>query len=136
MEINKINKRLYEMAFIENGEYGYHGNEWHPSIDEREIKEHCEKDGVYVPATPCGFRDYKESRLQGLKNILDQYPFVDLTDDKKFKIKREDNVIKQYDKIKTDKNEYVIVGDDEDRFYAVDRNNEMFYMEYLIQAKI
>ena len=67
MEINEINKRLYELAFIQNGEYGYHDNNtWKPSIDEMEIEEHCEdEDGHYVPATPLGYRDYKLSRIQG-----------------------------------------------------------------------
>ena len=28
MEINEINKQLYESAFIQNGEYGYHENKF------------------------------------------------------------------------------------------------------------
>ena len=99
MEINKINKRLYEMAFIENGE--------------------------------CGFREYKESRLQGLKNIFDQDTSVDLTDGKLFNLKRDEGLIRQYDKIKSDKGEFVVVGDDKDEFYLVDKNNNLFIVDYL-----
>lgn len=132
MEINEINKRLYESAFIQNGEYGYHENSWKPSIDEREIHEMCgDEDGNYVPATPLGYRDYKESRLVGLKNILDQVPCVDLTNDKLHELKREDNTIKQYDKIKTDKGDFVVVGDDENMFYVVGGDNHLYYVEYV-----
>lgn len=132
MEINEINKQLYESAFIQNGEYGYHENNWKPSIDEREIDTMCEgDDGNYVPATPLGYRDYAESRLVGLKNILDQVPCVDLTNDRLHNLKREDNIIKQYDKIKTDKGDFVVVGDDENMFYVVDGNNHLYYVEYV-----
>ena len=132
MEINEINKQLYESAFIQNGEYGYHENIWKPSIDEREIDTMCEgDDGNYVPATPLGYRDYAESRLVGLKNILDQVPCVDLTNDRLHNLKREDNIIKQYDKIKTDKGDFVVVGDDENMFYVVDGNNHLYYVEYV-----
>ena len=84
MEINEINKQLYESAFIQNGEYGYHeNNTWNPSINEHELDTMCCGDGdKYVPATPLGYRDYAESRLIGLKNILDQVPCVDLTNNK------------------------------------------------------
>ena len=53
MEINEINKQLYESAFIQNGEFGYHSNNtWKPSIDERELDTMCCGDGdKYVPAT-------------------------------------------------------------------------------------
>lgn len=132
MEINEINKQLYESAFIQNGEYGYHENSWKPSIDEREIHEMCgDEDGNYVPATPLGYRDYAESRLVGLKNILDQVPCVDLTNDRLHNLKKEDNTIKQYDKIKTDKGDFVVVGDDENMFYVVDGNNHLYYVEYV-----
>ena len=70
MKVNEINKALYEIAFIQNGEYGYHENNWNPSIDERDIETMCDDgEGNYVPATPLGYRDYKESRMQGLKNM-------------------------------------------------------------------
>ena len=46
MEINEINKQLYESAFIQNGEFGYHSNNtWKPSIDERELDTMCCGDG-------------------------------------------------------------------------------------------
>lgn len=132
MQINEINKQLYESAFIQNGEYGYHENNWKPSIDEREIDTMCEgDDGNYVPATPLGYRDYAESRLVGLKNILDQVPCVDLTNDRLHNLKREDNIIKQYDKINTDKGDFVVVSDDENMFYVVDGNNHLYYVEYV-----
>lgn len=132
MKINETNKKLYESAFIQNGEYGYHEDDWKPSIDEREIEEFCEdENGNYTPATPLGYRDYKESRIQGLKNIFDQYPSVDLTNDKLHNLKRCDEEIKQYDKIKTDKGVFIIVGDDETQFFVVDENNHVYFVEYL-----
>ena len=133
MEINEINKQLYESAFIQNGEYGYHDNNtWKPSIDERELDTMCcGDDGKYVPATPLGYRDYVESRLIGLKNILDQVPCVDLTNNKLHELKREDNIIKQYDKIKTDKGDFVVTCDDENKFFVVNRENHLYYVEYV-----
>ena len=133
MEINEINKQLYESAFIQNGEYGYHeNNTWKPSIDERELDTMCcGDDGKYVPATPLGYRDYVESRLIGLKNILDQVPCVDLTNNKLHELKREDNIIKQYDKIKTDKGDFVVTCDDENKFFVVNRENHLYYVEYV-----
>lgn len=132
MKVNEVNKAFYEASFIENGEFGYHGNTWNPSIDEREIPEMCEDgDGYYCPATPLGYRDYKESRIQGLKNILDQVPAVDLTDDKLHNLKRDDDTIKQYDKIKTDSGDFVVTGDDEEKFYVVNSENKLFCVEYV-----
>lgn len=132
MKVNEINKTLYEIAFIQNGEYGYNENNWKPSIDENEIEEMCcDDDGNYTPATPLGYRDYKESRLQGLKNIFDQYPSVDLTNDKLYNIKREDDLLKQYDKIKTDNGEFIVVNDTEDKFFVVNPDNKTFYIEYV-----
>ena len=132
MKVNEINKTLYEIAFIQNGEYGYNENNWKPSIDENEIEEMCDDDdGNYIPATPLGYRDYKESRLQGLKNIFDQYPSVDLTNDKLYNIKREDDLLKQYDKIKTDNGEFIVVNDTEDKFFVVNPDNKTFYIEYV-----
>lgn len=128
MEINEINKELYESAFIQNGEYGYHENSWKPSIDEREICEMCQgEDGNYYPATPLGYRDYKESRLAGLKNIFDQVPYVDLRDDKFHHLKREDNTVKLYDKIRINEDEYFVVcGDDENSYFVVSNTNRLY----------
>ena len=132
MKVNEINKALYEIAFIQNGEYGYHENNWKPSIDKNEIEEMCgDDDGNYTPATPLGYRDYKESRLQGLKNIFDQYPSVDLTNDKLYNIKREDDLLKQYDKMKTDNGEFIVINDTEDKFFVVNPDNKTFYVEYV-----
>ena len=133
MQINEINKELYESAFIQNGEYGYHENAWKPSIDEREIDTMCEgEDGNYVPATPLGYRDYKISRKQGLENIFSQNPCVDLTlDDKLHNVRREDNTIRQYDKIKYNDNFFIVVGDDEEKFYVVNPENKLFCVKYL-----
>lgn len=132
MEINENNKKLYELAFISNGEFGYADDSWKPSIDEREISEMCQgEDGKYYPATPLGYRDYKESRLVGLKNIFDQVPCVDLTNDKFHHLKREDNVIKLYDKIKINEDEFFIVcGDDDDKYYVVNDTNHIYCVKY------
>lgn len=132
MEINEINKQLYEAAFIENGEFGYHGNNWTPSIDEREIETMCcGEDGNYVPATPLGYRDYNISRIQGLQNIFDQIPCIDLTEDKFHHLVREENTIKQYDKIKTDKGDFIVCGDSEEQYFVVNKNNHLFCVDYV-----
>lgn len=131
MKVNETNKSLYEIAFIQNGEYGYHENNWKSSIDENEIEEMFGDDeGNYTPATPFGYRDYKESRMQGLKNIFDQYPAVYITNDKLHNLKREENEIKQYDKIKTDKGEFIVTGDDEEKFFVVNSENKTYYVDY------
>ena len=135
MEINKINKELYELAFIQNGEFGYHENDWKPSINENEIDAMCEdEDGIYVPATPLGYRDYKKSRAQGLQNIFDQYPSVDLTNDKYHHIKRNSGEIKLYDKIKVDVNdeikEFIVIGDVEDMYFVVSTEDKLYSIAY------
>ena len=86
---------------------------------------------AFIENGECGFREYKESRLQGLKNIFDQYTSVDLTNGKLFNLKRDEGFIRQYDKIKSDKGEFVVVGDDKDEFYLVDKNNNLFIVDYL-----
>ena len=142
MEINEKNKALYEKAFIGDGEYTLYELSWKPSIDEREIEEWSGDDeGNWIPATPFGYRNYIISRAEGLKNILGQGDFVDLTDDKLHHIKREDNVIKLYDRIKTDSGEFVVTGDDENKFFVITvsedinpdtnaNNMAAFYVEY------
>ena len=131
MEVNEINKELYESAFIENGEFGYHGATWKPDIDERKVKEYSgDEDGNYYPATPLGYRDYKESRLVGLKNIFDQFPCIDLTEDRFHHLKREEAGIKRYDKIKTDVGEFIVTGDDETNYYVVNQDGKLFSVEY------
>lgn len=142
MEINEKNKALYEKAFIGDGEYTLYELSWKPSIDEREIEDWSGDDeGNCIPATPFGYRNYIISRAEGLKNILGQEDFVDLTDDKLHHIKREDNVIKLYDRIKTDSGEFVVTGDDENKFFVIavsedinpdtnTNNMAAFYVEY------
>lgn len=132
MKINEINKNLYELAFIQNGEFGYHEDNWKPSIDEREIEEMCgDENGNYIPATPLGYRDYAKSRAQGLRNIFDQHPYVDLTNDKLHHIKREDEVIKMYDKIKIDGNkEFIVTGDTDEMYFLVSEDDKMFCVQY------
>jgi len=133
MQINETNKALYESAFIENGEYGYHGAKWKPNIDESNCDEcMCEdEDGHYIPATPLGYRDYKISRMEGLNNIFEQAEAVDLTNDRFHQLKRHDNAIKQYDKILTDKGEFIVVADDEDHYFVVNQENKLFSVEYV-----
>ena len=131
MDINEINKKLYEDAFISNGEYG-DLNSWKPDIDERMIEESCEdENGKWVPATPLGYRDYKESRSEGIKSILSQEPVLSMTLDEAHNIKREDNRFKQYDKIEIEGNGYVVTADDEGSYYIVDEENHQYYIDYL-----
>ena len=66
MEINEVNKKLYESSFVSDGTFGDLDN-WKPDIDERLIEESCEdENGNWVPATPLGYRDYKLSREEGI----------------------------------------------------------------------
>ena len=65
-----------------------------------------------------------------MKNIFDQYPAVDLTNDKLHNLKREDNEIRQYDKIKTDQGEFIVAGDDEEKFFVVNSENKTYYVDY------
>lgn len=132
MEINNINKKLYELAFIQNGEYGYHEDAWKPSINENEISEMCcDENGNYIPATPLGYRDYKISRLQGLKNILDQHPFIDLNDDKHYNVKRNTNIIKLYDKVKINNEFFVVVGDTKESYFVANEEGKCYYVDYV-----
>lgn len=132
MQINEKNKELYESAFISDGEYpNCSGDGWKPSINENEISEWCgNDDGVWVPATPLGYRDYLESRTEGIKKILAQEDSVDLTDDKFHHLKRWAGTIKQYDKIKTDSGDFVVTHDDEENYYVVDAENHQYYIAY------
>ena len=132
MEINETNKKLYEMEFIQNGEYGYHeNNSWNPPIDERDIEESCQgEDGHYVPATPLGYRDYLRSRVCGIRNILDQHPSVDLRNGEHHNVKRSENRIKMYDKVLIEDDAYVVCGDDEDYFYVVSDINHLYSVAY------
>ena len=62
MEINEVNKKLYESAFVSDGTFGDLNN-WKPDIDERLIEESIEdENGNWIPATPLGYRNYKLSR--------------------------------------------------------------------------
>ena len=51
--------------------------------------------------------------------------------DKLYNIKREDDLLKQYDKIKTDNGEFIVVNDTEDKFFVVNPDNKTFYVEYV-----
>ena len=133
MEINETNKKLYEDAFVGNGEYGIVDDGWKPSINESEIEEWCGDDeGNWRPATPLGYRDYKLSREEGLKNIIyNDDNAKAFTYEESHKIKRGDNLLKQYDHITIDGKSYVVTADDETKFYIVDEENHHFYIDYL-----
>ena len=133
MKVNKRNKKFYELAFIENGEFGYGFKPWKPSIDERKCSDMmgCTEDGKYIPPTPCGYRDYETSRKQGLQNIFDQYPSVKLDNDRYHHLKRKDNTIKLYDKITIDGGrQMIVVGDDKDKYYVVDKDDTLYCVTY------
>lgn len=131
MEINEVNKKLYEDSFISDGEYGDLNN-WKPDIDERLIEESCQdENGNWVPATPLGYRDYKLSREEGLNTVFyESVPSRVFTSEDVHNIKREDNIIKKYDLITIDKSNYIVTGDDETRFYVVDKDDHKYYIEY------
>ena len=131
MEINEVNKKLYESAFVYDGTFGDLNN-WKPDIDERLIEESTEdENGNWIPATPLGYRDYKLSREEGLNTVFyESVPSRVFTLEDAHNIKREDNIIKKYDLVTIDKSNYIVIGDDETRFYVVDKDDHMYYIEY------
>lgn len=131
MEINEVNKKLYESAFVYDGTLGDLNN-WNPDIDERLIEESTEdENGNWVPATPLGYRNYKISRGEGLNTVFyESVPSRVFTLEDAHNIKREDNIIKKYDLVTIDKSNYIVIGDDETRFYVVDKDDHMYYIEY------
>lgn len=131
MEINEVNKKLYESAFVYDGTLGDLNN-WKPDIDERLIEESTEdENGNWIPATPLGYRDYKLSREEGLNTVFyESVPSRVFTLEDVHNIKREDNIIKKYDLVTIDKSNYIVIGDDETMFYVVDKDDHMYYIEY------
>ena len=131
MEINEVNKKLYEDSFISDGEYGDLNN-WKPDIDERFIEESCEdENGNWVPATPLGYRDYKLSREEGIRNIIYNTDAARaFTYEDAHHIKRADNIIKKYDKITIDNTPYVVTGEDSVNYYIVAEDNHLYYLAY------
>ena len=131
MEINEVNKKLYESAFVSDGTLGDLNN-WKPDIDERLIEESTEdENGNWIPATPLGYRDYKLSREEGLNTVFyESVPSRVFTLEDAHNIKREDNIIKKYDLITIDKSNYIVVGDDENMFYIVNEDDHKYYLEY------
>ena len=131
MEINEVNKKLYESAFISDGTFGDLNN-WKPDIDESLVEESiADENGNWIPATPLGYRDYKLSRKEGLNTIFHKsVPSRVFTLEDAYNIKREDNIIKKYDLITIDKNNYIVVSDDVTMFYVVNEDDHEFYIEY------
>ena len=105
-------------------------------INENEIEEWCgrtDDDGNerWVPATPLGYRDYEISRAEGLKNIFAQEEVTATFDYDAFhSIKKEEVPFKQYDKIVYDDTPYIVVGDDDEKFYIVDEYGDKYYVNY------
>lgn len=134
MFINEKNEELYKKAFISDDEYEDFNN-WKPSINEEEIEEWCtkEKDGeeVWIPATPLGYRDYEISRSEGLKNIFSESECKTFTYEEIHNIKREDNIVKQYDKLNIDGSFYIVAGDDENCIYIVSKDDHKYSIAYL-----
>ena len=88
MEINEVNKKLYESAFVSDGTFGDLDN-WKPDIDERLIEESTEdENGNWIPATPLGYRDYKLSREEGLNTV-----FYESVPSRAFTLEDEHNII-------------------------------------------
>ena len=131
MEINEVNRKLYESAFVSDGTLGDLDG-WKPDIDESLVEESiADENGNWIPATPLGYRDYKLSRKEGLNAIFyESTPSRVFTLEDAHNIKREDNIIRKYDIITIDKSNYIVVGDDETRFYVVDKDDHKYYLEY------
>ena len=131
MEINEVNKKLYESAFISDGTFGDLDN-WKPDIDESLVEESiADENGNWIPATPLGYRDYKLSRKEGLDTVFHKsVPSRVFTLEDAYNIKREDYIIKKYDLITIYKSNYIVVGDDVTMFYVVNEDDHEFYIEY------
>ncbi len=131
MEINEVNKKLYESAFVSDGTFGDLDN-WKPDIDESLVEESiADENGNWIPATPLGYRDYKLSRKEGLDTVFHKsVPSRVFTLEDAHNIKREDNIIKKYDLITIDKSNYIVIGDDVTMFYVVNEDDHTFYIEY------
>lgn len=131
MLVNEKNKKLYESAFIGNEEYKLPILAWKPDIDERNIEESCEgPDGKWIPATPLGYRDYTESRIDGLNRLLAGKPDVDLSNDQLHHVKRSDNRLKKYDVIHIENGDFVVTGDTETQFFLADGGDHRYYVNY------
>ena len=124
MEINEVNRKLYESAFVSDGTLGDLDG-WKPDIDESLVEESiADENGNWIPSTPLGYRDYKLSRKEGLNAIFyESTPSRVFTLEDAHNIKREDNIIKKYDLITIDKSNYIVVGDDENMFYIVNEDD-------------
>lgn len=131
MEINEVNRKLYESAFVSDGTLGDLDG-WKPDIDESLVEESiADENGNWIPATPLGYRNYKISREEGLNTVFyESVPSRVFTLEDAHNIKREDNIIKKYDLITIDKSNYIVVGDDENMFYVVDKDDNNYYIEY------
>ena len=131
MEINEVNRKLYESAFVSDGTLGDLDG-WKPDIDESLVEESiADENGNWIPATPLGYRDYKLSRKEGLDTVFHKsVPSRVFTLEDAYNIKREDNIIKKYDLITIDKSNYIVVGDDVTMFYVVNEDDHEFYIEY------
>lgn len=132
MEINEVNKKIYEDSFVSDDEYGDLNN-WKPDIDERLIEESCQdENGSWCPATPLGYRDYKLSREEGIRNIIyNTDASRAFTYEDAHNIRKEDNIIKKYDKITIDNKPYVVTGEDVNCFYIINENKHLYYIEYV-----
>lgn len=131
MEINEVNRKLYESAFVSDGTLGDLDG-WKPDIDESLIGESTmDENGNWIPATPLGYRDYKLSRKEGLNTVFcESVPSRVFTLEDVHNIKREDNIIRKYDIITIDKSNYIVIGDNETMFYVVDKDGNNYYIEY------
>lgn len=131
MEINEVNRKLYESAFVSDGTLGDLDG-WKPDIDESLIGESTmDENGNWIPATPLGYRDYKLSRKEGLNTVFcESVPSRVFTLEDVHNIKREDNIIRKYDIITIDKSNYIVIGDNETMFYVVDKDGHNYYIEY------
>lgn len=128
--VNEANKKLYEGAFIANGEFPVtDADGWKPDIDECLIDDHCEIDGKYVPATPLGYRDYLESRKEGIKAIINNGIAHHVTKDAAHDPEIV-GAVEKYDEIIIDGKPYVVTAIDEDRYYVVDDELHNYYLEY------
>ena len=129
MKINEINEVIYKQCFT-----GWHNS---CSIDESEIDTHTSYtnengEEIWIPATPLGCRDYLESRKEGIEKIIDHTPALTFDLDYLYTLKKGEEPFKLYDhlSIPDTEKDFVVSAEKEDRFFIVDRDNHLYYIEY------
>lgn len=129
MKTNEFNEVIYKKCFT--------GWNIPCSIDESDVDNYCNKinengEEIWIPATPLGCRDYLESRKEGIEKIIDYTPALTFDLDHLHTLKKGEEPFKLYDhlSIPDTEKDFVVSAEKEDRFFIVDRDNHLYYIEY------